>query len=325
MQSMELHQIERMHGDDIFCLEDCFATLCKWYETDYELMFIYSWDFYYKDDKRNHSSVENVTKNLYPVKHNKEIPLHKYHGLHIEQRVFQGMNEELEFLITQFKEKTPVIALFDSYWCPWEKGYKKNNSGLRYKHAILLTGYNDITGNFICEDPFYNLHNFEYGKSEFWNGYLYSYWHKYRAGVGIYFKDIIKDITDNLEDTFECMKNYALAVRDCNVWIESSDFVQPEFTNIWAKLSLLERGRFEFAISLRYMAEKFRKYEKHLDKIKEEILECAYLWGRVKNLSGKLLFRPLKQEQYRREVVGYFRDIAIKEEQVLKNLRNLMG
>lgn len=325
MQSMELYRVERLHGDDIFCLEDCFATLCKWYETDYGLMFLYSWDFHYKDDKRDHDSIENITKNLYPVKHSKEILLHKYHGLQIEQRVFQGVDEEQKFLITQFKEKSPVIALFDSYWCPWEKGYKKNNSGLRYKHAIILTGYDDVTGNFYCEDPFYNLHSLEYEQSEFWNGYLNSYKHKYRPGVEIRFKEIIKDIVDNLADTFECMRNYALAAGECNIWIDNRDFVQPEFTNIWAKLSLLERGRFEFAISLTYIGDKFRKYERHLDRIKEEILKCAYLWGRVKNLSGKSLFHPVKQEQYRREVVNYIRDIASKEEQILKDISNLRG
>lgn len=323
MQNMELCKIERLHGDDIFCLEDCFATLCKWYETDYEMMFLYSWDFYYKADKMDKDSVENITKNLYPVKHSKEGLLNKYHGLQIEQREFQCMDEEFKFLIEQFEEKTPVIALFDSYWCPWEKGYKKDNSGLRYKHAILLTGYNEVTKKFYCEDPFYHLHSLEYSQTEFWNGYLYSYRHKYQGRAKIHFQDIIKDITDNLTDTFECMRRYAVAIDSCNIWIESNDFLQPEFTNIWAKFSLLERGRFEFAISLMYMSNKFNKYAKDLNKLKEEILECAYLWSRIKNLAGKLLFYPIKQQKYRRDVVNYIRDVAAKEEQILKDLSNL--
>ena len=128
--------IKPIKNEHLDCFESIIATVTLYFKLNYELCFIYSWNFYYeavngKSEKlllgnRINRGWRNEDRKLtFDV-------LKKYHGLHMSKHHVDRNLDYVAFLKilkSELNNSKPLLVKFDAFHCHWSVEYLFKHRG----------------------------------------------------------------------------------------------------------------------------------------------------------------------------------------------------
>jgi hypothetical protein len=122
-------------------LEDIIAAIADWKNRDCLFMFAGAWTFHFTGGQTNVHDRLRVGNEEYVYY------LQKHHGIALNWHQ-DFKTSDIDTIIHEVKNNTPVIIHLDSFYCPWHMYYGKNHS----MHFCLLIGFHK--NGFRCIDPY---------------------------------------------------------------------------------------------------------------------------------------------------------------------------
>lgn len=261
------------------CLETSAVAIAKWLGCRYELMFSKSWYFKFISGEFESSILgKRVIADETDVFSNTSLlSLEKYHGLKFVWHDICTGNElkSLDIILSELEKSQPVVITLNTYWCPWIPRYKKIiNPGDGYKkngvkrlyHTLIVVGYDVEKSCLYCRDnettnvEILPINDYVNGCGpcaaiETANVKTEENW--------IY---IIKEAVNNMMEENNSLNSFEQIRLFANEISNSMDLKKEiqgyGIDNIWASpliraLNNIMRGRRKFALSLKYLNEKY--------------------------------------------------------------------
>lgn len=304
------------------CLASTMATLCREQELDFELMLLGDWKFSF--GKYNGSRIGGLVHKNQPDYYDLLL---KYHNIKVTERQISDLKEFKEQFKMPIAEKGFAIV-YDTFYCPWVYNYQKEHQ----KHYSLALGFQE-DGKFLCCDtvpyseqtelPIDDLLQSEFSivTVEKCDKDLKS--HDY--------SEIIRDIAKtNLGDSgsVKMLVDYAQLVEN-KFCVEKEN--QYAGTNFWFRapflvdMEWLAHGRATFHLATECLAKNhsenafFQHVSKQFGKIADD-------WYIMFLSCWKVFLTPgYKDSDARKEVSYAIRQLALREEQLAKEILNYGG
>lgn len=300
---------------DMWCLETMLASIATWWNRNYEMIFIDTWDFSFEENnfgllgerikkKRDWNLIENFEK---------------YHGIKVDCFSFDGSKDICEKINQELNIGKPFPISFNSRYAPWapekEKlkdfanlyiivGESENKSGyyLRDLHLQLCSIVKDL--QIISKEnlvkgctAYLNFTKLEDKTEEF--------------DLEKLFLDIVNHCYN--VDMFKSIRSFA----DC---FESALDFNKEVLNFvdWTTVPLIRnietisRSRSLFSISLGYLGKKNNISK--LISLSKEFMYVSSEWNSIKSMLVKYSFTKKFDEKMRRVFADTIRDISKFEE-----------
>jgi len=145
---MVLLDIKFDNKEHLFCYDEILLALAKWKNIDCNHIYIYRWGFDFNVEKADESGRIGSAINI--LEHKLDKPFYDQLGIKAIHNKITKINQDiLNIIISTIKyNKVPVAILFDSYYNPMHKNYKK----MHVYYYILLIG---VSAN----ESFYFLDN----------------------------------------------------------------------------------------------------------------------------------------------------------------------
>lgn len=323
-----------LHNSSRTCVEDFIATFANWYKIDYQLIYINSWGFLYQNhDNYNDykkfgiridagsGNIVNLMENFYGIK-----------MMHHSEKTFYDFNKTLEIELNQ---QRPVIIPCDTYWIPWDPGFKRENHDAYHFIAIVGVDYNKK--EFYCLDPTY-LKDWEPIPIEYFlNGYLGYYFTIIKPETfknpEIDWQNIILNALDRINgkkeipNIFSAIRLFAddlLKYMDIKKEVEGHrNFLRGEIFSILLSIAM---GRKQFSHLLKYFGSKF-----NLSIFKKFIDELDYIgngWESVRALLLKYYVYDKEgkfsdfDNSFKADISKKIHELATMEEILAVNLKD---
>lgn len=261
------------------CMDNILATVARWANRDYELMFCNSWGFAYNPDQKKDLILGSYIKSCFE---NRNELLEKYHGIKLNFYKANNTSDLLKRIKTELRKKNLVSINTDVFLCPWFKqGYKIYH----YLHYVFIEDYDEVNGILYCKDGTMGSNTGQLTISDLEIGsntcLTFSFietekgnndWHK-----------IIKSAVDRLysSNAFDAMRRFSIDFSgNFNIQNEVSGYeafigIAPLFREI----STVGACRKKFAKTLQYLA-KIHNLEQ-LQRLSEILNQIGDRWGSI--------------------------------------------
>ncbi len=133
--------IQLVKTKEMFCMESAMASIARWKNRNYEMMFLKTIGFDFDYEKA--CEEKNIGRNIYCGYDNKDIidSLEKYHGIKVENNEF--FDNPISSIKELLNKSTPITLFIPDSYCNWIDDFG------RYTF-IMIVGYeNDV---FYCID-----------------------------------------------------------------------------------------------------------------------------------------------------------------------------
>lgn len=312
-------QIPRIRGKKIttrFCFDDCIATYAKFIKCDYELMYLNCWNVSWNQDK-NLTMIRSIQ-----TPNNLENDLSEYCGIKIN--MCNDSFEQVNNTISELRKKNAVIIVFlNSYYCPWDRGYRKYYS----EHAFLVEGKDDETNEIICCDPYYEINHGKISYEDFQLGYLYYVTIEkenitLQNDIKILFEKVLK--SDNMKEYFIKIREWSDEFADINI-VKKELFISPSEIRvdiISILLKIIDK-RTCFLILLQYLAKKYECLKQNMEKYEERLIYIIEQWNSCQSIILKGILRN-SPEFIVENVPARLNNVIEREEECIDGLISIM-
>lgn len=267
------------------CKENIIVAVANFYKTDYEMMSLDAWNFFYegKGGTKIGKKVGNGAFTRYDY-------LKKYHGIQMKEIYPNNAEEALRIIKEELNSGNPIATYIDCYYCPWDfRNYKKRHRDhyclvkeVFENKLILVDAILAREGKEICfedyQKGFNSLILFEFNKpNELLNP------------IECLKKAILKN--DNTPKcNFEAMENFIEDFKSIDLNLEVEDNVSdPYEAPIFQEIYLIGKRRKQFALVLNYFS---RKQEDEMySYLANEFNKVGELWNSVYGILTKLYIK----------------------------------
>ena len=319
-----LHGFTLIHDDFHDCLDDVLASLALTWGREYALMFSRGWDFEYFPSDRQAN--DKLGKRFSIGKDYIWDSIDRYHGIQSKCHYNKKFEEQLSVMRDELNEGWPVIVWMDPYYLRWTPCYKKAHA----QHFCIAVELDEKSGIIHCLDPFWNkdinhikISNFKSG-----NGKCIMLSLVDTEDIRFDWNDIIKSAVQELIgnnrkiNAFDSMRLFADEVeRSLDISLEINGFEEiPFMAPLIIKTTVLGLHRVNFAMALKYIAEKF-KVEGLLPMVKD-MKKFGRRWHKVR----KIYFNGIGAEDAantRSMAAKEIRSLAAAEERFTHRLLDL--
>lgn len=278
MREEFLTQIPRLRGEAVstkFCFDDCIATYAKYVDSDYQMMFLDSWEIDWKKD----SSVPYFLRLTLEDKLVSKV--NEIYGIAISFH-FEPL-QEAKSLMEEEIQKGNILAIFmDPYYVPWDRGYHIYHTE---GHSFFITGYEN--GIYMCSDPYFGKLNMELPEMELIDGYRWFITFKKRERKSnqtkyenkMEYKKILAETlsSDSFIKYFENMSQICKEFSDEKL-INEYLFQNNNTMDFGEIMNDICDNRVRFAIMLLYIGEKEPQIGELLTEQVEKLLYIAERW-----------------------------------------------
>lgn len=144
-----LLKIKPIHNDYRGCGQDAIVTVVNWLEMDYAILFSESWGFCF--DISKYDKEKNISNCLSADYGQIDRILSRYYGLYYKWEVSSDYYQVIREIENQLINNLPVMIKLDTYFCPWDYGYKKYHV---LDHVLLIVGIDTENNLFYITDCF---------------------------------------------------------------------------------------------------------------------------------------------------------------------------
>lgn len=322
-------QIDRIRQGNLhtsFCFDDCIATLSKYIGRDFELMYSGSWSFGF--DPADSSCLSSIGKRVRIDRLNKYRLLEKYHGITLTDNNLPE-SEGIDCIKSNLESGKPVILIIDCFWCPWDPGFRKyHNSG----HSFLITGFDEERNTFKCTDGYYMKKDLCLPIDCYSKGFVgtASYSVAPEPAVGSP-AEIVKNCAEALiqdnngVNCFEQMRDFGRELLHLNPEIELEGYDSFWETPVWYAFDSIISSRIEYAISLKYAADK--EGGAVFEGIEDMLCRLIERWNVCKGMLSKIFSSDRRAGEVQKRLCNRVLEAAEKEEEIagliVKTNRNL--
>lgn len=244
------------------CIDDCIATVCKFYGLEYRFAYPQTWEFIYTSGKHTETlklidriNIDNVA-NRYGF-------LEKYHHIKMNYHYVQETDEILEIVKRELSANRPVSIKMDSYNIPWDYHYKI----LHTNHVCMPVDIDEGSGLIKVIDP-YNMKTdlfFPIVQLKEAGGFCITYDIDREKNVDFDASGMFRDAVYNLlrkkdgMNSFDLMRLFAEDfLRDFDINTEIVDNNgQLDWGDFNAHFMHLGFGRSLFQITMKYVAQRY--------------------------------------------------------------------
>lgn len=296
MLEIKIKKLERIENETgLLCLDDCIATICAFFDRDYEMMYIGGYNVFRSKDffsKEYQLCLKDAPENLY-----------KYHGVRIKKQKKYSYRKLKKRINMELMNGKPVMVLFDPYWCPWDEGYQKYSSNTG--HCFIIRGMEKDC--FYCLDPYYEYEDIKLPQYLFVNGIrevFFSSLDDYitvsedflKNSVNVFFKGLrtggyfstIYDFLGKIDLEDNLFENISL---NENFW-QTPDVIF---------LMMVNQSIQNVARVIKYIANQI--HNEQLEIVYKHIWNLAVEWKQTRKLFSKLFFLKKEDEDLKNKTI----------------------
>lgn len=283
---LPLHELTRN------CIEDCIVSIAVWINRGYELLFAESWGFRFLCEKKDNSKLigSRIIANQAGIK----SCLEKYYGILSNYNNIYDSESFIGIIKVELVNERPVIMFIDSFWCPWDGGYRKYH----VPHAIISIGFDDKNNCIHCTDAFAMKYDVILPYEDYLRGFsgtyiTFSLKDTYLKDIS--WRDILTNTLNNLNaninnfNAFNEIRKFANAVRLMDLTLEfpsgKSLWSQPLYNNVKNVVNI----RWQVINILNYLYEIFNIEE--LKKLSDIMKQVVSKWTIILSMFVKASFK----------------------------------
>lgn len=312
--------VKLIKSPSMFCEESCAATVAKWLNRDYQMMFCVMMGFSYKGSKK-YKKLDIGRRVSCRYKKNDFVKnLKYYHGIEVKTvKVTGNINK---YIIQEINSNEPILIFPLMKYCNWLNDKKDSEI------YFLVIGYDDnlIYGYDVHSNsgeihtlPIADLVN-SYRESEKKEVRVYRIISK--ESKRLTFKEIRKYLIVNkylCHNTWIQMNDMARDIRDTsNVIFEHCKEGDPNKLPIFFEIMHILRARKLFAETCYYIAEKNKNsYARFVGAC---YLEIGGEWNILWNLLLKMYYSKNMNSSYREKISRKIEQIADLEKNIIFNI-----
>ncbi|MGL5381783.1 BtrH N-terminal domain-containing protein [Clostridium sp.] len=264
------------------CYTGALATVCKYNNIDFRLMFQDSWNFRYDFD----NYIDVIGGNL-NCNNNYWHNLQKYCNVTINSHKYINKEESIKIFNNYILENQPVIIHYDTFWCPWLPDYQTIHA---YHTSVV---YDIEKENISCLDliPYNKQANIPIdilGKGI----YSYEIIDKKDIIFNVSYEEFIKEqynkATENEYEYFENMIRYGELIKselDINKEKETNKIelmYKVKFLNDLRSIAVCKGS---YLLSIEYILE--NNYKNNLNEFKKVMRSISNEWINLWTVSFK--------------------------------------
>ena len=286
------------------CFEACVATLCRYINRHYEMMFLNQLQIYYQEGVTDFN--QEMAQCFRSSDHYLEY-LEKYHGIQLH---YYDQGDYIKIAQEELAKGKPTILHLDVFYCPWDPLFHK----IHNCHMGIITGV-DEKYIYVCDPYDRVLHE----------KLLISDVHKHSQFIYTYDLRNVTLTKEQAKKVFqeEICKEYPIAIqalkKSYECIISQLENIMDENEKVFELLFEFTKGRIiqyaNFSYLLKYLLNPLcEQYEEVLDKLNENVKELY----RIKNLSMKL--KIVQSQKIILSIKEYFQTDLVHEEQMYQLL-----
>lgn len=300
------------------CFEGVMASAALYLNRRYEWMYLNEWRFRFELPPAGTRYRLGTALNLY---RDKVGPLKEFHGIHYRQYPCEDLAILRNVLETKLAERMPITVRVDSYYCPWDKSFKKYHNA---NHIFMINGLENKTGNLICSDPFYHswdklvsidefalLYTGQYGVFEITEDISSA-----TDGVNT-FQKMLRSLYD--EGAFEAIRNLAEEVGSANFAQEINTDTDVWFAPVYRRMIEIANCRGRLNKLITYVAQQYDHPELLRPLPLLEIIGEG--WRQAKDLTLKLLITG--NQIFQNRLACKIKNIADTEDKAAETLLSI--
>lgn len=290
--NISINRIERIEGEDgLFCCDDCIATISKFMNCNYELM--YTEGYTLKKELTSLNSKKRLTSKYSIYLNNRYKNLSKYHGLFIKDFQKNKNPKWFKIIKKELKYGRPLMLTLDPFWCPWDPWFKKYSNDIG--HSFIIKGISKK--NLVCLDPYFNIETIILPFNLFLKGVL---------NIKCFYKKNIIDsfpidleVVDNIFSSLnnDFIKNLTFLFEEIekspNIFFEvlpNENFIN---SNIFVLFMLINQSFRTTSIAMNFLSNKFYNDSKLYSKTKligNQLWNLSVNFKKSRNLLTKFFY-----------------------------------
>ncbi len=297
------------------CVDNILQTVALNKNRDYELMFLGYWIFAYSSIKNN-----PIGNNLVIDYNEREQNIEKYHGIHSQFHLVDGIDDLLSIVNKEISNNMPCAVCVDTFWCPWnDEDYNKKHS----ERYILAIGIEREKGIIYCIDTMINNQvipvSIDLFKQSKINLIIFKY-KDYNIDDEDW-KSILKQSLIN-KAHLDQIKIFANDIRDnLDFTREVDDFKNPFKSEIFSKVHKFANYRKQYSRALGYIAKRFNVLE--LIYVSNEMQQIGNMWMITFGMLTKAYVT--NDHNLIKRMYDKLMEVADKEENIFAVLNNILA
>ena len=319
MLQIEIQQINRIEKETgLTCLDDCIATLAKYYHCHYEMMYADGFEV------RGNGGEYRFASNYHIRLVNGPNNLTYYHGMTLNKKEFFFKSRIKRAIKNEIEEGRPVMLLFDPFWCPWDWGFQQftNEEG----HCFIVRGVTEK--GLVCADPYFEKEAEELPYEFFFNGIRGVYFVEYEYERDVHSEEYI----ERLKNLFEMLKkqNYYEGIYSLIDTIACRDDIFNEVKSdelFWRSplvglLLRINQSIQNIAVFVRYVGTQLENNS--IRELGNHIWNLAITWKQARKLIIKLYFMKRSDEKLKEKTVEKMRLVVSELESMPKQIEEIL-
>ncbi len=316
--------IKPVRNADYNCFDGIVASVAKYWNLDYIIMFLSVWGFRFESGKGKNTT--SMGERLdHGGKNNLIELLREYHGLNIECYYNSENSKILERIRAELSEGKPTAIGTDAFLCPWNPAYKKYH----IPHFYLVIGIDEKERELMCIDPFCtsNIERVPFdGFSSTVESYLVFMPENKKTREFDWRTSLSETVVFAMEndEAFDAMRRFANEIQSLEDLSKESDGCADLYrTLLLLRIKQLSLDRYKFRELLAYLSEKYGV--KEMADYAENMEHAAKMWDNVVMLMAKEILKSRKSTGIKRiadmvfEAADYEEKLALG---ILKLCRN---
>lgn len=278
----KIKRVPRVRGENEakgLCLFDAISTYAGYINRDYEMMFLRMLEIHYTDaDRINRELNKNRGIGSIDIISNPLEDLKSFHGI-IVTKCEKGIADIRRRYLEGVSLEVPLVMSLDSYWCHWDKSYRRFHSNAD-GHTVFVLDIDDVSGDWLLMDPYDNKEEVIMSKEDVECGYMYHYIFQNKPQT--YEDNVVKTLKQEvdkliLEGHDRMLINLANEIsQDFKFEDELMDnIMEVHQTDLYIKISHLKDSREVFCVLIDYIGNKQSSFREEFDEIHRLIIEEA--------------------------------------------------
>lgn len=300
------------------CKENLIVAVANFYKTDYEMMSLEAWNFFYEGKDNN-----KIGKNIGNGAFTRYDYLKKYHGIQVKEIFPKDGEEALKIIKKELTSGNPIATYIDCYYCSWDfRNYRKHHKD----HYCLIKDV--LEDKLILVDAILAREGKEIFFRDYQEGFnsliLFEFHEPNELinPIECIKKAVLKQDNKPKCD-FQAMENFVEDFKSINLKLEVEDNISdPYEAPIFQEIYLIGKRRKQFSLVLNYFS---RKYDEEMySYLADEFNKIGEMWNSVYGILTKLYVKQnevvLLNKAYEK-----LEDIVKREKKIYMNMLAILN
>lgn len=302
MDKMDIMRVPRFNNKKNvggYCYDDCIATITHNRKMNYEMMYANALSIKYTQQEGAFAQKINSST----FKEN----LFRFYG------ISQELVSDYSSLKAKINSGAISILIMDSFYIPWDLGYKKVHSD---GHFFIVT--NKIESKYVCIDPYYEIDCSELPEEAMIKGYIshinieFMQQENKLDDLQFFLSSVITISDDSISDLTRFANDFELSFDfDKEIQVKAYGEDYPKLVDTF---SHLEKNALKFRVAYDHIIKKYNYFLKEDDciLIRDEINTLSNNWLKAKGEVYKYSLSKKDKNETKKNIVELlYRNIGI--------------